>query len=130
MPENSSAPPTCHATGCTSPCDSFILCTPHWKQVPPAVRMAIESSPDPTDLSSPFAQAAIAEIAHREARRKPAAPRPPAAPAAAREATTKRAARSKTQGRSQQGRPNPVQLALFGDDKVLTTPGKRQVKTR
>lgn len=97
MSQNSSGPDSCHANGCDTPCTGF-MCGPHWKLVPAAMRMAIESSPDPSAAATPIAKAAIAEVADRESRTKPAA-RP-------------------------QVRRHPVQLALFGDDQVLTK-GKR-----
>ena len=97
MSQNASGPDTCHANGCDTPCTGF-MCGPHWKLVPAAMRMAIESSPDPRATATPIAKAAIAEVAHRESRTKPAA--------------------------RKQVRPHPVQLALFGDDQVLTK-GKR-----
>ncbi|SLJ80585.1 hypothetical protein [Mycobacteroides abscessus] len=97
MSPNSSGPHTCHANGCDTPCTGF-MCGPHWKLVPAAMRMAIEQSPDPTATATPIAKAAIAAVAHRESRTKPAA--------------------------SKQVRRHPVQLALFGDDQVLTK-GKR-----
>jgi hypothetical protein len=75
------------------------MCAVHWKLVPPAMRLAIESSPDPRSAESPISQAAIAEVAHRETRGKP-----------------------RGSGRICK---TPVQLALFGDDQVLTT-GKQR----
>lgn len=98
MSDNTAGPGRCNAQGCDTPCDGF-MCAAHWKLVPPAMRMAIESSPDPRSAESPLAQAAIAEVAHRESRSKP-----------------------RGNGRTHK---TPVQLALFGDDQVLTT-GKRR----
>jgi len=97
MSQNNSASGTCHANDCDTPCTGF-MCGPHWKLVPPAMRLVIESSPHPHAVPPAIATAAIAEVAHRESRTKPAV--------------------------RQKVRRHPVQLALFGDDQVLTK-GKR-----
>lgn len=97
MSENTLGPDRCNAQGCRTPCEGF-MCAAHWKLVPPAMRMAIESSPDPRTTASAISRAAIAEVAYRESRNKP-----------------------RDSGRI---RKTPVQLALFGDDQVLTA-GKR-----
>lgn len=98
MSQNTSGLDTCQASGCDTPCTGF-MCGVHWKLVPPAMRMVIESSPDPRAVATAIAKAAIAEVAHRESRTKPAGGR--------------------------KVRRHPVQLALFGDDQVLTK-GKRR----
>ncbi|KIU14618.1 hypothetical protein [Mycolicibacterium llatzerense] len=97
MSQNNSASGTCHARGCDTPCTGF-MCEPHWKRVPPAMRLVIESSPNPHAVPPAIATAAVAEVAHRESRTKPAV--------------------------RQKVRRHPVQLALFGDDQELTK-GKR-----
>lgn len=99
MSDNTAGPGRCNAQGCGTPCDGF-MCAAHWKLVPPAMRLAIESSPDPRSAESPISQAAIAEVAHRESR-------------------------SKSRG-SSGIRKEPVQLALFGDDQVVLAAGKRR----
>lgn len=88
----------CHANGCDTPCDGF-MCRDHWQLVPPAMRLAIKSSTDSHAMPTAIAQAAIAEVAHKESRSKTA--------------------------RARRGSMHPVQLALFGDDQVLTRKNRR-----
>lgn len=92
MSENTAGPGRCNAQGCGTPCAGF-MCAAHWKLVPPAMRLAIESSPDPRTTESPVSQAAIAEVAHRDSRSTPRG--------------------------SCRIRKAPVQLALFGDDQAI-----------
>ncbi|NTY62582.1 hypothetical protein [Mycolicibacterium sphagni] len=125
---------TCHATGCGIACTGF-MCEPHFKLVPPAMRMVIESSPDLDAVPPAIAKAAIAEVAHREARSKPKTRQnqtPPAAgdtaPKPAATETRPKPASRKSRAKPSGDKPlrrNPVQLALFGDDQVLTK-GKRR----
>lgn len=102
---NSSPPPTpaetpphfCHARDCDTEIDSrLFMCPHHWAQVPPVLRESIKSTyrqgqeidKQPSEQYLAFAAAAIAEVAHKEDRRR----------------------------RGRLGSPKPVQLALFDVD--------------
>lgn len=77
---------TCHAERCpvTVPAEMF-MCTPHWSMVPPPLREAIKATyrpgqeidKAPSQEYLAVARAAIAEVAHKEARSGRRAPRPP-----------------------------------------------------
>ena len=87
MPADPDAPTTvhrCHAQDCPTevPAEVF-MCPPHWSKVPAALRdsikqtmpsgQAIDDNPSAEFLA--FATAAIAEVAHKEARQRGRPPR-------------------------------------------------------
>ncbi|MGH3971396.1 MAG: hypothetical protein ACRDTV_25685 [Mycobacterium sp.] len=82
-------PHFCHAQGCdTEVAPQLFMCRPHWSLVPPALRASInetyrpgqEVDKKPSAEYLTFATAAIAEVAHKEARHRGRKPRTPVKP--------------------------------------------------
>jgi hypothetical protein len=85
----SPAPHRCHAQHCpTEVPPQLFMCRKHWSMVPLALRASIkqtfrpghEVDKNPSAEYLAFATAAIAEVAHKEARRRGRTPRPPKKP--------------------------------------------------
>jgi len=88
-PDAHPGPHHCHAKECpTEVPQEMFMCAPHWSMVPAALRDSLKatvpSGQDVDDNPSPeylaFAEAAIAEVAHKEARQRGRKPRTPGKP--------------------------------------------------
>ncbi|BAN91957.1 MULTISPECIES: hypothetical protein [Mycobacterium] len=91
LPSSSSAAPPhfCHARGCDTEIEPrLFMCADHWALVPPALRESIRSTyrpgqevdKQPSEQYLAFAAAAIADVAHKEGRRRRPGLRTPTKP--------------------------------------------------
>ena len=87
--DTSTTPHRCHAQECpTEVPPEMLMCPPHWSMVPAALRDSLKATvPSRQDVDDnpsaeylAFAKAAIAEVAHKEARQRGRKPRTPKKP--------------------------------------------------
>lgn len=88
-PKAHPAPSRCRAQECpTEVTPEMFMCPPHWSMVPAALRDSLKATApsgqhldeDPSPEYLAFAKAAIAEVAHKEARHRRLKPRTPKKP--------------------------------------------------
>lgn len=101
-PPTATTPPVCRAEHCDTPIEAAeFMCPPHLALIPPSLRNSLNATHDPEHTPSKerlaYEAAAIADVAHKERRRRQPPPR-------AQKPIAKRGA--------------PEQLTLFGEGAV------------